>query len=109
MASNTNGSAPISTIAGSAAKSTASHPIQQKLILGLHKDLALDLSYFLVYINVFFALRKAHATMYADDTAISYSLKKTKKLTLLSKQNLPASRNGCRAISFPSISSKHKP
>ena len=43
MVSNTNGSALISTIAGSAAKSTVSHPIQQKLILGYNKNLALDL------------------------------------------------------------------
>ena len=38
------GTALISTIAGSAAKSTESHPIQQKLTLGFHKDLALDVS-----------------------------------------------------------------
>ena len=41
-----NGSVLISKISGSAAKSTVSHPTQQKLILGYHKDLALDLFYF---------------------------------------------------------------
>ena len=44
--SNTYGTALISTITGSAAKSTVSHLIQQKLILGYHKDLAWELSYF---------------------------------------------------------------
>ena len=59
-----------------------SHPIQQKLILGYHKDLALDLFYlyFLYIYDLPFALRKAHATMYADDTAISYSSNKIEKI-----------------------------
>ena len=36
---------------------------------------------FLLYINNLpFALRKAHGTMYADDTAISYSLDKIEEI-----------------------------
>ena len=48
-----------------------------------------EASFFLLYINDLpFALKKAMATMYADDTAISYSSDKSEELDLVINEEL---------------------
>ena len=55
-----------------------------RLILGYHKETFFGSLLFLLYINdLHFALRKAHATMYADDTATYYSTDKIEEIDVV--------------------------
>ena len=57
---------------------------------------------FLLFINDLpFALKKAKATMYADDTTISYSSDTSDELDLIINEALSYIKNGYRVISFP--------
>ena len=54
------------------------------------------------------ALKNAKATMYADDTAISYSSDKSEELDLVINEELSCIERWLQGISFPLMSSKPK-